>query len=931
MARGARFWFQHDAALRSGSRVSVFDDGAGPPQREPASRGLILTLDLRRHVARMDRQYRRSNDTSAQSEGSLQTLPGGDAFAGFGATPYFSQFTNAGKLVFDASLPADDGSYRVYSFPWSTTPTTKPAVAAQRVDASTVAVYASWNGATRVARWQVLAGPTPGRCDQWARPRAGPTSRPGSTSPAPRRRSRCGRWAPTAASSPPRHGERRRDGAGSAADRLARPGPAPRRGPRRPRRRAAAPRRGGPARAAPLGPRRAVLRLRRPAGAVAVVELVRRCAAATCPSCCSRSSAGGSPDDPAVEAKRRYALTDAARRAGRAGLTLVRREPVAPRGHGVPRRLGGRRPAGPGARALLRGRAAAALVRRGRRRTPTSPRSGAASSAADPAAGPGGAAPCGATSAGCAGAGRTTRPRPGCTGGGSSRRTASSRSATGSTSSDGRPDDGGRGSAAPRAGRRASSSSSPSAARTRTWRRPARSRCPSASTSSWPTAASSRWRCAGRRCRGPSGCTRCATSTARRRGWACPSAASTTPSAPGPSAACSSPSTPWTWGASASFVLEASRGIWAEAVDVAADAGLRAVSERAGLDWDACRAALGDPALRVRVDASTARLDELGHWGVPVLVHRGELFWGQDHLDDLEAVLREDGLERDAHAGSPAQPRARRHRPGARAAALAERPRLARRAHAQRRGAAPDRHDLHERLRRDGDVLAVARQPAHRRLPLASRGDADPDRGDLFPDRRHAPDVVRAAARLALERRGAARPLAGPRARAPAPRPQERPRAAAAAGDAHPGHAAARARLPRRAQGQVAPLQARRRRRVGAGRRRPRRARLRLRRLGAVRGRRRREGDDLRRRARGARAGAAGTRTTRGRWRPGSRRRTSPSPSASSGASSTPTTCSATRRPTGRAATPAATSTTSASRCRRRSTRTCATSRRSRR
>jgi hypothetical protein len=158
MARGARFWFQHDAALRSGNRVSLFDDGAGPPQREPASRGLILALDLRRHVARMDRQYRRSNDTSAQSEGSLQMLPGGDAFAGFGATPYFSQFTNAGKLVFDASLPADDGSYRVYSFLWSTTPTTKPAVAAQRVGASTVAVYASWNGATTVARWQVLAG-----------------------------------------------------------------------------------------------------------------------------------------------------------------------------------------------------------------------------------------------------------------------------------------------------------------------------------------------------------------------------------------------------------------------------------------------------------------------------------------------------------------------------------------------------------------------------------------------------------------------------------------------------------------------------------------------------------------------------------------------------------------------------------------------------
>jgi Arylsulfotransferase (ASST) len=158
LARGARFWFQHDAQLHGTSRVTMFDDGAGPPQEEPASRGLVLALDLRRRTARVAAQYRRSGDTSAQSEGSLQTLPGGDLFAGFGATPYFSRFAPSGKLLFDASLPQDDGSYRVYSFPWRATPATRPAVAAQRTDAATVAVYASWNGATTVARWQVLAG-----------------------------------------------------------------------------------------------------------------------------------------------------------------------------------------------------------------------------------------------------------------------------------------------------------------------------------------------------------------------------------------------------------------------------------------------------------------------------------------------------------------------------------------------------------------------------------------------------------------------------------------------------------------------------------------------------------------------------------------------------------------------------------------------------
>jgi 2-hydroxychromene-2-carboxylate isomerase len=87
------------------------------------------------------------------------------------------------------------------------------------------------------------------------------------------------------------------------------------------------------------------------------------------------------------------------------------------------------------------------------------------------------------------------------------------------------------------------------------------------------------------------------------------------------------------------FVLTASRAIWAEAVDVASDRGLRDVCERAGLDWDACRAALDDPAMRARVDADTEALAALDHWGVPVFVVEGELFWGQDRIEDVEHAL----------------------------------------------------------------------------------------------------------------------------------------------------------------------------------------------------------------------------------------------------------------------------------------------------
>jgi hypothetical protein len=160
LARGARFWFQHDARLLPDGRISLFDDEAGPPQKAPASRGLILRLDHRHRRATVAGEYRRSPTTSAQSEGSTQLLAGGDVFVGFGSTPYFSQFSARGRLLFDAKLPDGDGSYRVERHAWSATPATRPLAAARPADGGRVTVYASWNGATTVARWQVLDGAT---------------------------------------------------------------------------------------------------------------------------------------------------------------------------------------------------------------------------------------------------------------------------------------------------------------------------------------------------------------------------------------------------------------------------------------------------------------------------------------------------------------------------------------------------------------------------------------------------------------------------------------------------------------------------------------------------------------------------------------------------------------------------------------------------
>ena len=92
------------------------------------------------------------------------------------------------------------------------------------------------------------------------------------------------------------------------------------------------------------------------------------------------------------------------------------------------------------------------------------------------------------------------------------------------------------------------------------------------------------------------------------------------------------------------FVLDASRAIWAEAVDVSTDEGLRPVCEHAGLAWPDCERAIADPAYGDRVEANTAALAELGQWGVPVFRFGDEIFWGQDRIEDLETVLGEADL-----------------------------------------------------------------------------------------------------------------------------------------------------------------------------------------------------------------------------------------------------------------------------------------------
>jgi hypothetical protein len=162
MGPGTTFWFQHQALPQGANTISLFDDGGAPP-KEPQSRGLVINLNTSTMRATLQHSYvHPSPRLLAAFEGSMQVLPGGRVLVGWGNLPYFSEFTANGTLLLDAHYPGGDQTYRVLSAAWTGQPTGQPAVAARAGSGGSSAVYASWNGATQVASWTVLAGQSPG-------------------------------------------------------------------------------------------------------------------------------------------------------------------------------------------------------------------------------------------------------------------------------------------------------------------------------------------------------------------------------------------------------------------------------------------------------------------------------------------------------------------------------------------------------------------------------------------------------------------------------------------------------------------------------------------------------------------------------------------------------------------------------------------------
>jgi hypothetical protein len=166
--RDRHFCAQHDARWVGRRDLSLFDNGGwnlpGGCRDHPA-RVLRLRLDTARRHARLVRRIGSgpSSDSGRGyrpiAVGSARWQRDGDVLVSWGESGRVTEISPRGRVRFKLQLR--HWTYRAVGARWVGRPRGRPAVAAERRRNGDVLVWASWNGATEIARWQPLAGEDP--------------------------------------------------------------------------------------------------------------------------------------------------------------------------------------------------------------------------------------------------------------------------------------------------------------------------------------------------------------------------------------------------------------------------------------------------------------------------------------------------------------------------------------------------------------------------------------------------------------------------------------------------------------------------------------------------------------------------------------------------------------------------------------------------
>jgi hypothetical protein len=156
---------QHDVTPLGHNRYSLFDDGGSGAGCEAgisghAARALVFRVIPTggRPEVRLIHSYIHTPAIESRAFGSVQSLPDGNLLVDWGTTPELTEYAPDGRQV-NLDLSLSYASYRAFEYPWVGRPRTPPAVAAAGRGAGTE-IWASWNGATLVSAWRVLAGPS---------------------------------------------------------------------------------------------------------------------------------------------------------------------------------------------------------------------------------------------------------------------------------------------------------------------------------------------------------------------------------------------------------------------------------------------------------------------------------------------------------------------------------------------------------------------------------------------------------------------------------------------------------------------------------------------------------------------------------------------------------------------------------------------------
>ncbi|HZU59966.1 MAG TPA: arylsulfotransferase family protein [Solirubrobacteraceae bacterium] len=158
----ARFHWQHDARQPTNATITVFDNAVRIVNALKFARGLVLKVDEAGRRVSLAQAFNHEPPIVVTSMGSVQILPSGHVVVGWGITPFVSEFTSSGRPLSEAHLLSGIKSYRSLLFPWQGRPQRPPDLAVRRSPSTgKTTVYASWNGDTETAYWQVHAGQRP--------------------------------------------------------------------------------------------------------------------------------------------------------------------------------------------------------------------------------------------------------------------------------------------------------------------------------------------------------------------------------------------------------------------------------------------------------------------------------------------------------------------------------------------------------------------------------------------------------------------------------------------------------------------------------------------------------------------------------------------------------------------------------------------------